>query len=110
MLTEIGIRRLVLGRCCVDAPRYADEQGQKMKELAKFAALFVCALAATFIVAGTFQDLANRGPTDGSYVPSAETGMDERGWRTDPISKRELTSPPKTLRMPTIAREAAGAG
>ena len=109
-MTEPRIRRLVFGRRCVDAPRYADEQGQKMKELAKFAALFACALAVTFIVAGTFQDLANRGPIDGSYVPSAETGMDERGWRTDPVSKRELTSPPKTLRMPTVAREAAGAG
>lgn len=92
------------------APRYADEQDLRMKVVAKLAALFAGALGATLMVAVTLQDRANHGPADGSYVPSAEVGIDERGWRTDPISKRELTSPPKTLRMPIIAREAADAG
>lgn len=74
-----------------------------MKEVAKLAALFAGALGVTFIVAVTLQDRANHGPIDGSYVPSAEAGTDERGWRTDPVRKREL-------RMPIAAREAADAG
>jgi hypothetical protein len=81
-----------------------------MKVLAKLVALFVGGLVATFIIAGTLQDLANRGPIDGSYVPTAERGMDERGWRTDHGSMRESDAPPKTLRTPVVSRTAPGAG
>jgi hypothetical protein len=81
-----------------------------MNLLAKLAALFVGGLVATFIIAGALQDLANRGPIDGSYVPTAERGIDERGWRTDHGSMRESIPPPKTPRMPVVSRAASDAG
>ena len=81
-----------------------------MNLLAKLAALFMGGLVATFIVAGVLQDLANRGPIDGSYVPTAETGIDERGWRIDQGGMREPAPPPKTPRMPVVSRAASDAG
>jgi hypothetical protein len=81
-----------------------------MKILAKLAALFVGGLLATFIVAGALQDRANRGPIDGSYMPTTERDLDERGWRIDHSSVRESILPPKTLRMPVVSRTAPGAG
>jgi len=82
----------------------------KVKEMAKLAALFLSGLAVTFLVAETLQGRAHRGLNDGSYVPTAESKIDDQGWRTDHPGTRELNRPPKTLRVPGVPNVAPSAG